>query len=163
MENYELDIFIALVSLALKIVVEETFLASLSRGEFFNLAFNLPGAAYSQRDDIGLIPRSFNSETPRQRDTFKHIEAGSCSRSSFALSSPFHIYLGLLHYAATRTSPFLFFSSPFYRSVSPGLSAYSATNATAAIRNEHADCFCAPREFTSGNDKLSGSIIEWFS
>lgn len=94
-------------------MVEETFLASLFRGEFFNLAFNLPGAAYSQRDDIGLIPWSFNSETPRQRDTFKHIEAGSCSRSSFALSSPFHIYLGLLHYAATRTSPFLFFFSPF--------------------------------------------------
>lgn len=123
-----------------------------SKYKFSNLAFNLSRTSYRQRNDIGLIPRSFNSETPRQRDTFKHIEAGSCSRSPFALSPPFHIYLGLLHYGATRRFLFLFFSFPFYRSVSPGLSAYSATNAASAIWNEHADCFCAPGEFTSGDD-----------
>lgn len=66
---------------------------------FFSIVLFIPfHSAYRERDDIELIPRSFNSETPRQRDTFKHIEAGSCTRSPFALSPPFHIYLGLLHY-----------------------------------------------------------------
>lgn len=70
---------------------------------FFSIVLFIPfHTAYRERDDIELIPRSFNSETPRQRDTFKHIEAGSCTRSPFALSPPFHIYLGLLHYGWER-------------------------------------------------------------
>lgn len=48
---------------------------------------------------VGLIVRTFDFEAPRQRETLSSIlRRNPQLRSPFTLSSPFHIYLDLLHY-----------------------------------------------------------------
>lgn len=62
---------------------------------------------------VGLIVRAFNFEAPRQRETLSSIlRRDPRPRSPFTLSSPFHIYLGLLHYGHFGRS---FFRLLFHR------------------------------------------------
>lgn len=88
-------------------------------------------------DDVELIPRTFNPETPRQRDTFKHIGTGSVPRSPF-VSSPLSIFILASFITGHFRISFLPSSSfPFYRPVSTGLPFSSPPRG----RTEDADCF----------------------
>lgn len=56
---------------------------------------------------LELICRTFNSEAPRQRETLSSIlRRVPRPVTTFTLSPPFHIYLGLLHYGHFERSSF---------------------------------------------------------